>query len=61
MKVILFQKWYTRIIGVLFILVVITLVTDYLAHGFHAETMHKLFHVILGVIVVKVGWNNKKF
>lgn len=38
-------KWYTRIIGIFFLLVIVSLVFDYLKSGFTAETMHKIFHV----------------
>jgi hypothetical protein len=54
-------KWYTRIIGIFFTLVVISLIMDSVKFGFGVETMHKIFHVILGVIVLKIGWNNEKF
>jgi len=55
------QKWYTRIIGVFFTLVVISLIADYLKFGLRLETWHKIFHVVLGIIVLKYGWNNEKF
>lgn len=55
------QKWYTRIIGVFFVLVLISLIADYSKFGYRLETWHKIFHVVLGVIVLYYGWNNKKF
>jgi len=55
------QKGYTRIIGIFFVLVALSLISDYLMFGFRAETMHKIFHVILGLLIIKFGWNNKKF
>ena len=55
------QKWYTRIIGIFFILVAITLITDFLKFGHRPETWHKMFHVLLGSIVLYYGWNNEKF
>jgi len=55
------QKGYTRVIGVFFVLVFLSLISDYLSFGFRPETMHKIFHVLLGAIVIKFGWNNKKF
>lgn len=55
------QKWYTRIIGIFFTLVIISLISDYLANGLRLETWHKVFHVVLGVIVIKYGWSNPKF
>lgn len=54
-------KWYTRLIGIFFILVVFSLVLDCLKFGFRPETMHKIFHVGLGLIVVFFGWNNSKW
>ena len=54
-------KWYLRVIGVLFILVGISLVSDYVKFGFRPETMHKMFHVLLGLIVVRYGWNNARW
>ena len=56
-----FQKWYTRSIGIFFVLVVITLITDYSKFGHRPETWHKLFHVLLGSVVLYYGWSNKKF
>ena len=55
------QKWYTRIIGIFFVLVFITLITDYSKFGHRPETWHKIFHVLLGSIVLYYGWGNKKF
>lgn len=55
------QKWYTRAIGVFFVLVVVTLVTDIVQFGHRPETWHKIFHVVLGGIVLAVGWNKKEF
>ena len=54
-------KWYTRIIGVFFILIIISLINDYLKFGFTAETMHKIFHIGVGIIVVYYGWNNPRW
>jgi membrane-bound ClpP family serine protease len=53
-------KLYTRIIGVAFVLVVISLVLDIYGFGHRPETWHKIFHVVLGLIVIS-NWNNKKF
>ena len=55
------QKWYTRIIGIFFVLVVVTFVTDYSKFGYRPETWHKIFHVLLGSVVLHYGWSNKKF
>jgi len=55
------SKWYTRIIGVFFILIIFSLISDYLRFGFRPETMHKIFHVIVGLIIVWFGWNNEAF
>ncbi len=55
------QKGYTRIIGVFFVLVVVSLILDLTKFGVRLETWHKVFHVLLGIIVLKFGWNNEKF
>ena len=54
------QKYYSRIIGVLFLLVVVSLVIDLYNFGHRPETWHKVFHVILGIIII-MNWNNKRF
>ena len=54
-------KWYTRIIGIFFVLVSVSLFLDYISFGFRAETMHKIFHIILGLAILKFGWSNQKF
>jgi len=61
MKYSTMQKGYTRVIGIFFVIVVLSLVTDFSKFGFRPETMHKLFHVILGLVVLKFGWSNKSF
>lgn len=53
------QKWYTRIIGIFFTLVVFSLIFDLAQSGYGPETWHKVFHVIVGVVVLKFGWNNE--
>lgn len=55
-----FQKWYTRIIGVFFVLIFISLVLDFMADGHTPETWHKVLHVLLGVIVL-FHWNSEDF
>ena len=55
------RKLYTRIVGVLFVLVAISLVLDYYQFGHRPETWHKIFHVLLGGIVLYYGWSNKHF
>ena len=52
------SKWYTRIIGIFFLLVAVSLAADYLRLGFRPETMHKVFHVLLGAFVARYGWNS---
>ena len=47
------QKYYTRIIGIAFVLVFISLVTDFYKFGHRPETWHKIFHVGLGITVWK--------
>ncbi len=54
-------KYYTRFIGIAFTLVVISLLTDLAKFGFRPESMHKIFHVILGGVVVKLAWNNSSW
>lgn len=56
-----FAKWYTRIIGLFFLTVAVSLVADLYQFGFRPETMHKVFHVLLGVIVLVLGWNREKW
>ena len=55
------QKWYTRIIGIFFVLIVLSLVSDLVLNGYSLETWHKVFHVVLGIVVLAVGWNNARF
>lgn len=54
------QKWYTRVIGVLFMLVVVSLVADFSEFGHRPETWHKIFHALVGTGIVAVGWNNER-
>ena len=56
-----FQKWYTRVIGIFFVLVVLSLITDWLEFGHRAETWHKIFHCLVGVAVLTFGWNRESF
>jgi len=53
-----YTAWYTRLIGIFFVLVAFSLISDYAKFGFRPETMHKIFHVALGAIVLRWGWNN---
>jgi len=55
------QKWYTWFIGVFFVLVVVSLILDFINFGHRAESWHKIFHVLLGILVLKFGWNDEKF
>ena len=54
-------KWYTRVIGAYFTLVLIPLVLDYGEFGFRPETMHKAFHVLVGIAVLRWGWNDERW
>lgn len=54
-------RWYTRIIGIYFVLILLPLATDLNLHGFNPETMHKLFHILLGVIILWKGWSSSAF
>ncbi len=51
-------KYYTRVIGIFFSLVSLSLILDLYQYGFRPETMHKIFHVCVGIIILRFGWNN---
>ena len=53
-------KWYTRIIGIYFIFIIISLFIDFTQYGYRPETWHKIFHIIVGIVVL-FNWNNKNF
>lgn len=53
------QKWYTRGIGIFFVLVAVSLIADYSEFGHRPETWHKLFHVAVGGAILVVGWRNE--
>lgn len=53
------SKLYTRAIAVAFLLVALSLAADYFRFGFRPETMHKVFHVVLGGLVLRFGWNSE--
>ena len=55
------QKWYTRIIGFFFLLIFISLISDLFLHGYSFETWHKVFHTLLGCVVLAFGWNQVRF
>lgn len=54
------QKWYTRVIGIFFTLVAVSLVLDYWEYGHRPETWHKLFHVIVGISILAAGWSDER-
>ncbi|MDP3964015.1 MAG: hypothetical protein Q8Q39_06000 [bacterium] len=54
-------KWYTRVVGLFFVLVALSLAVDLVKFGFRPETMHKIFHVLLGIAVIRWGWNNHRW
>lgn len=54
-------KWYTRIVAVAFMFVVVSLIADYVQFGVRGETIHKFLHVIVGVIIATWAWNNEKW
>jgi hypothetical protein len=54
------QKWYTRAIGIFFVLVLLSLVADYREFGHRPETWHKIFHVLVGAGILAVGWSNER-
>ena len=55
------QKLYTRIIGIFFVWIIFTLIFDYIKFGLRLETFHKIFHIMLGIVVLVYGWSNEKF
>ena len=55
------QKYNSRTIGIFFVLVAISLIADFYKFGHRPETWHKMFHVIVGIFVLKFGWSNEKF
>jgi len=54
------QKGYTRVIGVFFVLVVLSLITDFIQFGHRPETWHKIFHVLYGGLIIGFLWNSEK-
>lgn len=54
------QKWYTRGIGIFFVLVLLSLIADYREFGHRPESWHKIFHVLVGVGILVVGWSNER-
>lgn len=54
-------RWYVRVIGIYFVLILLPLATDLNLHGFNPETMHKLFHILLGTIILWKGWSSSAF
>ena len=53
-------KWYTRIIGIYFLSIVFSLFIHFTQSGHTPETWHKIFHILIGIIVI-YHWNNKNF
>jgi hypothetical protein len=54
-------QWYTRVVGVYFALIIIPLILDYNEFGFRPETMHKVFHILVGAAVLRWGWNDARW
>lgn len=54
-------QWYTRIIAVFFLSVSIPLAMDFSQYGFNPESMHKIFHVIVGAVAAIFAWNNPRW
>lgn len=52
-----YAKYYTRIISVLFVLVIISLISYTLKHGYSYETLHKLVHIGIGIYGIAFLWN----
>lgn len=55
------QRTYTRVIGIFFLLISVSLIGDWLRFGHRPETWHKVFHVFLGIAILKYGWKNPAF
>lgn len=55
------QKWYTRIIGVYFVSIILSLGFDLINFGYRPESWHKIFHISVGVVALYYGWGNQKF
>lgn len=55
------QKYYTRGIGIFFVIIAISLAADLYKFGHRPETWHKIFHVVVGIGVLYHGWKNEKF
>ena len=53
-------KYYTRIISVFFLLIVITLITDTIKNGYSYETIHKLLHIGIGTYGLIFLWDTKR-
>lgn len=53
-------KYYTIIIGIYFTLIIISLFIDFFQYGHGPETWHKIFHILIGIIII-YNWNNKNF
>lgn len=50
------QKWYTRAIGIFYVLLVTTLILDLMNKGVNLETWHKVLHIGIGVYAVWLGF-----
>jgi hypothetical protein len=55
------QKWYTRIIGILFVFGLVPLINEAMMNGNTPELWHRGFYVVLGACVLHFGWDNEKF
>jgi hypothetical protein len=60
MEKLFLSKWYTRLISIFFTLIIFSLIADFLTSGFRPETFHKVFHIMLGIIIF-LQWKNKSF
>ena len=50
------QKWYTRFIGIFYLIFITTLITDLIRNGYGLETWHKLLHIGIGIYAIRLGW-----
>ncbi len=53
-------KWYTRLIGIAFLFVTISLINDYIKFGLQIETGHKALHIVIGAAIITWAWKNER-
>ena len=53
------SEWYTKIIGIYFTLIIFSLILHSINAGFNPESMHKIFHISIGLLILTFGWNSR--